>query len=304
MEVLDETMTLFEKRLSSNLALFSEPKCSKQHLLHTCCNLKALVAGHRVLCSVAASVILAMLAPNAFGDIIDKSRTNEALIGGLAQSAFEGLNEFTAASKYKKSSSPVGELEVKFAIDRDGQALMGFCTATLIDALYILTAQHCLKDEKNDANTVTTAVVWMGFDGDKTTAAPFKVHVAPVESDNKLDYAILIVDGNPAANYGVALLTDRAVSASEELFVISHPLGERKQLTRRLCRARLTDGTTLRHNCHTDEGSSGGPIFPDNDSSPRVVAIHRGSESFMGQQINEGTLISAIAQQAASLRAF
>src|ERR1700674_4586599 len=92
-------------------------------------------------------VLLVVLRPcTSMGDTVDAGR-KEVLIGGIAQTSFEGINEFTSLSKYKKASAPVGDLEVKFSINRDGAPLKGFCTATIIDGQYILTARHCLHDE-------------------------------------------------------------------------------------------------------------------------------------------------------------
>jgi hypothetical protein len=243
-----------------------------------------------------AAVAVACFAANASLADPRESDDDEARIGGLEKTAYEEIYEFTPASRYRAAGGPVGHLVIEFTNQRNGPVI-GDCTATIIDAQHILTAMHCLRDKRNPENPVKSAVLWMGFDFNKNTASPFEVVPEPVEfMDKPLDFAVLRVNGNPSANYGVALMKDAPPVLGEEMFVIHHPDGVRKQLTRRLCRARDVVDGRVRHNCHTDRGSSGGPLFSDNDAIPRLLGIHTGNEPFFGQYLNVGTPIPEIAK--------
>lgn len=244
---------------------------------------------------IAATLILSACVPVcAMADIVPEDM-DEALIGTKDRSALEEIVSFTNGSKYRKFSTSVGHLAIKFRISVSGSERKGVCTATIIDKDYILTAYHCLQDKEVEGNTVDEAVLFMGYLSTQTQAQPFHVHEEPVEFNEKLDFAILRVDGNPSANYGSAGLSAQALEQNEELFVVHHPKGWKKTLTRRFCRVRgFAVEESFPHDCHTHKGSSGAPIFPDNASVPRVVGIHTGFDDFQGQRLNEGTLISSI----------
>ncbi len=221
--------------------------------------------------------------------------TTEALIGTRDRSALEEIVVFTNGSKYKKFSTSVGHLSLKFELNFNGAERNGVCTATIIDPNYILTAYHCLQDKDVEGNKVEEAVLYMGYLSSKEAAQPFHVEEVPVEYNERLDFAILKVEGNPAGSYGLLGLSTQTLEQNEELFVVHHPRGWKKTLSRRFCRVRgFATGETVSHDCHTHKGSSGAPIFPDNSSVPRVVGIHTGWDRFQGQTLNEGTLISSI----------
>lgn len=217
-------------------------------------------------------------------------------------SDFEELFEFTEISKYKKASLPVGFLMVEFRNRRNGVAARTGCTATLLDAALVLTASHCLKDPDSADNPVEKITLWLAFDFDLSRASPYEIDLRPIEDDAALDYAILKINGATPTMFGVAVLVQNNPQRGEELFVIHHPGGVRKQITRRLCRVVQIAPPRVRHSCHTVQGSSGAPLFSDNDGSMRFLAIHTGWKTMGGQTLNEGTLIADIAAKSCIVR--
>jgi V8-like Glu-specific endopeptidase len=136
-------------------------------------------------------------------------------------------------------------------------------------------------------------------EGESASTERYAVDVQPVETNLDLDYSIVRVEGNPGAKYGVIPMKARDADPAEELFVIQHPAGKAKRLTRRNCRA--DDDTErpeeLRHFCDTLGGSSGSPIFSDNDMA--LVGLH-----FAGieKQVNFAKRMTVIIAQSQILR--
>ena len=103
----------------------------------------------------------------------------------------------------------------------------------------------------------------------------YPVDPEPLESNKKLDYAILSVAEKPAKKYAVVPWAAADPSPSEELWLIHHPLGKPLRVTRRFCRviseSALTE-TDIRHRCDTLPGSSGAPVF--SDLGKMAVGLH------------------------------
>ncbi len=188
---------------------------------------------------------------------------------------FELIRDFSARNRYRKYSRPVGRLDMLIE-DRYGARGTSTCTASIISETYILTNYHCIPGNEPGAKVVR-AELRMGFLSTYDTGNTYAVRVSPVERSKNLDYAILKVSGNPSRQYGKVQLVLRDPDPSEELFIIHHPAGKPKRVTRRLCRAtstRTVAGTNMHHRCDTMPGSSGSPIFSDNDMA--LVGLHYG----------------------------
>ena len=200
--------------------------------------------------------------PQAFGHL-------KRLIGDADN--FEPVNRFSESNRYRIMASPIGRLDL--LVDRNGKQGVSLCTGWVISAEYIMTNHHCIpgKDGK-----VLKASLLMNYleEGESKGTERFEVETQPVETSTELDYSIVRVMGNPGAKYGVIPMKARDPDPSEELFVIQHPAGTPKRLTRRNCRA--DDDTErpeeLRHFCDTLGGSSGSPVFSDNDMA--LVGLH------------------------------
>ena len=106
----------------------------------------------------------------------------------------------------------------------------------------------------------------------------------PVHKDQFLDYAVLRIEPiNRSNSLRVATLSTDENPAGP-IKIIHHPLGEKKRLTTN-CRvdksvAGWKDSskkTEFTHNCDTEGGSSGSPVF---NSDNKVVGLHHAGFSF------------------------
>ena len=100
----------------------------------------------------------------------------------------------------------------------------------------------------------------------------------PVHDDPLLDYAVLRIEPiNRSNSLRVAkLAVDDNIAGA--IKIIHHPLGEKKQITRNCMMDKSISGwkdsskeTEFTHNCDTEGGSSGSPVF---NSSDRVIGLH------------------------------
>ena len=200
--------------------------------------------------------------PQAFGHL-------KRLIGDADN--FEPINTFSESNRYRIMASPIGRLDL--LVSQDGKQGVSLCTGWVISAEYIMTNHHCIPGRDGK---VLKASLLMNYleEGNSKGTERFDVETQPVETSTELDYSIVRVHGNPGAKYGIIPMKARNPDPSEELFVIQHPAGKPKRLTRRNCRA--DDDTErpeeLRHFCDTLGGSSGSPVFSDNDMA--LVGLH------------------------------
>lgn len=204
-------------------------------------------------------------------------------------SDFEDVDDFSYRNRYRLMALPIGRLDLLIE-DATGQRFVSVCTAWLISDTQALTNHHCLP------GATPVAAAQRGADGQSATAPRrtvratlrlgylaevdrpgklFDVRLPAIEADPVLDYAIVEVAGNPAAEFGFVPLNPRDPVPGEELVVVHHPAGRPLRLTRVNCRASAQNTFTeadLRHRCATLVGSSGAPIFSDNDGA--VVGLH------------------------------
>jgi hypothetical protein len=106
----------------------------------------------------------------------------------------------------------------------------------------------------------------------------------PVHQDQDLDYAVLRIEPiNRSNSLRVAKLSI-AEEATGAIKIIHHPLGEKKQLTTGCAVDESIVGwrdvskkTEFTHNCDTEGGSSGSPVF---NASNKVVGLHHAGYSY------------------------
>jgi len=226
--------------------------------------------------------------PQAFGHL-------KRIIGDTDN--FEPIKNFSQNNRYRQMAAPIGRLDL--LVDDGGQQATFLCTGWVISRNYILTNHHCIPGQ--GSRKLLKASLLMNYltEGDTATTRRFQVDTQPVETSTELDYSVVRIHGDPASKFGRIPLTVRDPRPNEELFVIQHPAGKPQRLTRRNCRADKASEKPdeIRHFCDTLGGSSGSPVFSDNDMA--LVGLH-----FAGieNKINFAKRMSVIVQKSALLR--
>jgi hypothetical protein len=204
-----------------------------------------------------------------------------------ASNDFERVAAFREDSRYRRAADPVGRLQIMVRRD-DERPGMALCTASVLSADYILTNYHCLPGPVN--LTALQANLQMGYldENDTARVRRYEVDVRPVETDSELDYAILRVRGNPARDFGTVSLSAQPPSVREAVFIIHHPEGKPKTLSRKDCYVSVLAGDQFVHTCDTLGGSSGSPIY--SSETFQVIGLH-----FAGSaQGNHGRSMAAL----------
>ena len=185
---------------------------------------------------------------------------------------FEPLGSYNPNDRLRQLSRPIGRLDILYG------EFASFCTAWIISAEYIMTNNHCIPGEGD----VVEASLLMGYysqmDGAGTQR--FAVEVQPVETDAALDYSVLRVLGNPAAQWGRVTIVAEDPAPAAALLLIGHPEGRPKMVTRGGCRAASpnpSQGDQILHKCDTLGGSSGSPLFRDRDGA--AIGLHHAGTS-------------------------
>ena len=253
--------------------------------------LSAAALGGTLLMAEPAKADAEVLYPGKYFGRVDLPlpqafRHLERLIGNTDN--FEPINNFSRNNRYRVMAAPIGRLDL--LVREDGKEVVAVCTAWLVSADLAVTNHHCIPGEEGQ---LVAASLLMNYlkEGETRSVERFKVDIRPVETSSELDYSVIRIEGNPGQKFGVIPLRARDPLPNEELFMIQHPAGKPKRLTRRNCRA---DKDTerpeeMRHFCDTMGGSSGSPVFSDNDMA--LLGLH-----FAGieKQVNFAKRLSVI----------
>ncbi len=182
------------------------------------------------------------------------------------------------------------------------------CTAFIVSKKYILTNYHCslgLLDNEQigatriEATQFVAGYVQTGIDEgtDKYTVVPI-----PIESSEKLDYAVLEVIGNPSQDYGELKLASMVPNDRTPFWVIGHPQGKGQHISREKCRASspAVSKAKLLHTCDTLPGNSGSPVI--DAGLQQVVALHHAGSK--ADSVNFAILMSEILANSEVLAAY
>jgi V8-like Glu-specific endopeptidase len=159
------------------------------------------------------------------------------------------------------------------------RGLPASCTGFMIADDLLLTNEHCINTQELCDN----AIAIFGYEKTRTGLANVKEHrcLQLIKKNAALDYALVKIEGNPGSQdkEGHLKLVARDVAQGEAIYMLQHPGGETKQISKNGCevytpRAQGLDQgamTDFGHRCDTLEGSSGSPIL---DASHCVVGLH------------------------------
>lgn len=210
------------------------------------------------------------------------------MIGAVSTMASDPRATCNGDQKYNISCNCKSQAGADVALYRAGRpvARLSFtsggiryvCTGFLVgNQNRLLTNNHCIST----AAEAASATVSFNFEDDERglarTARNFSV-TSVVATDAGLDYSLLQLSGNPQATYGSLPVDSRAIVNNETINIIQHPGGRRKLVSETGCT--VTDPTIntdeFRHECDTEGGSSGSPVF---DTDLEVVGLHHASSS-------------------------
>jgi len=198
---------------------------------------------------------------------------NDALITAQKGGAFEPISEFNADDRYRQFGAPIARLDMLLE-DGSGERYVSTCTANLIAVDVLLTNYHCIPGMKKNVKVIRSIAVFDYLREDQDDAPSYEVDVTPIAANYDKDFALLRVQDNPGDKFGYFKLQPQKAKANQSLFIIHHPAGMPKRLTRFRCKAYAPEPYAqvyFRHRCDTLGGSSGSLIFNLNFE---VVALH------------------------------
>jgi len=200
-----------------------------------------------------------------------------SIAAAQSEPAYEPMANYHSSSVFAQVGQPVGRLRTKTSDGPSG------CTAFLISQNLLMTNEHCVGERRWDRNkkkwfprTVHKVDVEMGAidPTNKKGFETFSVQMPPLEIDQKLDYAILKVNGNPAAKYGYLSISTDIPQFKMPLWIVGHPKLKVQQISRTACRVikhPKPHRNRLHHTCATAGGNSGSPVF--DASTGQVIAL-------------------------------
>ena len=198
---------------------------------------------------------------------------NDAVMAAQKGGAFEPISEFNADDRYRQFGAPIARLDMLLE-DENGDRFVSTCTANLIAKDVLLTNYHCIPGMEKDVNVLRSIAVFDYLREDQTESPQYEVDITPIAANYDKDFALLRVAGNPGDKFGYFELQPQKAKANQSLFIIHHPAGMPKRLTRFRCKAYAPEPYAqiyFRHRCDTLGGSSGSLVFNLNFE---VVALH------------------------------
>ena len=222
----------------------------------------------------ALVTLLAPEAPVGFSLVIDQ----------LAYQAFAGAALSTVGDDEKESIAAYADDPIVAALERPVAKLLFMqngaphtCTGFLIGSGQLMTNHHCVSTQE----ICETTLAIFGYQHDPGGLLHFGEQFECEKVDEKtsfeLDFAILDIKGSPSTLWGTLELVAADPEAAGPLFVVQHPAGQPKQISRINCAVDLVpvDGrgteTDFTHSCDTVGGSSGAPVF---NSAGQIVGLH------------------------------
>lgn len=207
----------------------------------------------------------------------------------------EQISDFDEDSNYVKLASLIGQITL-LVPSPSGLQSSPVCTGIFLAPRIVLTAKHCIYDPAGGELSYTEIIITLPSSSGGVGTSIYLNH-DPLLPSKDYDYALFrIKDGESVILPELARLK-LGVSpvAKSELFLLHYPGTQTIVLTRKDCHATQppVEGAVLHHNCETENGSSGAPLF---NSKAELVGLHfRGGKAKNNPaSFNQGTLIGVI----------
>ncbi len=210
-----------------------------------------------------------------------------------------GKDDMQHVNDYKGDLGPSVEFVKKFqpavgalAMGNPDASSRKFCSGTLIAEDLFLTAAHCVD------KSITQKFVSFNYEkGAGTSDLLPQDHVkieAIVEdgSVNRLDYAILKLEGKPGLKYGFSPIRVALPANNDPLIIIQHPKGKAKMVE---AGPKVGEsGTYMDYaDLDTEPGSSGSGVLNADGS---LVGVHTNGGCYSGGGANRGVKMTEIAK--------
>jgi len=227
---------------------------------------------------------------DAFTILIDRAAISQL---GVVPESISGARQFEPIDRQSSEIREMGRATARLRfIGDNGRRYV--CTGFLISADVFVTNEHCPETESEWRSSL------VDFDFNSALARPETLRFSErIGADRNLDVAIYRLerklDGRQPLKPAVAALAEE-----HSLFIIQHPGGEPKQISRIECRVQGVDlagvssrKTDFGHLCDTLGGSSGSAVM--SASSKQIIGLHHlGFVSTSQQPVNRAVKMSLI----------
>jgi hypothetical protein len=174
----------------------------------------------------------------------------------------------------------------------------GFGTVFLIASGIVMTNWHVFRRTDWAQGRNVAFDVELGDDG--LPMVPVRHPLRPdllFYSNEKLDFCVVAVDGEPGASRGFVNLRNFAgVKSDSRANIIQHPAGGLKQIAVRENGIKHFDDEVIQYWTDTEHGSSGSPVFDDNWEIVGLHYQHDSAPDAFGKELffNEAHTIKSI----------
>jgi len=215
---------------------------------------------------------------------------------GVSANSICGSNELQHVNDYngnpgqpvefvKKHKSAVGALA-----KGDPANSRKFCSGTLIGEDLFLTASHCIDASVTQDKSVAFNYEKAPGSNDLLPQEHFKVVEVIEDGINRLDYAILRLDGKPGLKYGFTRVRAAQPENQHLLTIIQHPRGQAKQ-TDSGPMVGSSGAYMLYADLDTEPGSSGSGVL---DREGLIIGVHTNGGCHANGGANRGVKMTEI----------